>query len=83
MAIFGFFQGAKKFQLFKNHKIALTYLYGLTMKNEGNLFYPTLKVGVKSYLTFLFGGHIKELLMFFSFSELNSITRLKKIRNKP
>ena len=52
MAIFGFFQGAKKIQLFKNHKIALTYLYGLTMKNEGNLFYPTLKVGVKSYLPF-------------------------------
>ena len=62
MAIFGFFQGAKKIQLFKNHKIALT-LYGLTMKSEGNLFYPTF--GVKSYLTFLFRGHIKELLVFF------------------
>lgn len=60
MAIFGFFQGAKKIQLFKNHKIALTYLFGLTMKNEGNLFYPTLKVGVKSYLTFLFGGQAQK-----------------------
>ena len=57
MAIFGFFQGAKKFQLFKNHKIALT-LYGLTMKSEGNLFYPTF--GVKSYLTFLFGGQAQK-----------------------
>ena len=49
MAIFGFFQGAKKIQLFKNHKIALT-LYSLTMKSEGNLFYTTF--GVKSHLTF-------------------------------